>query len=52
MALLHALQSGNSSAVNSAMTALNNDVHNGGVAELANATSGAAEQHFHHLIWH
>ena len=50
MALLQAMQSGNSSAVNTAMTALNNDVHNGGAAELANLGAGA--EHFHHTIWH
>ena len=54
MALLQAMQSGNSSAVNTAMTALNNDVHNVGATELANLGSnlGAGAEHFHHTIWH
>jgi hypothetical protein len=44
------MQSGNSNAVNTAMTALNNDVHNIGATELANLGSGA--ENFHHTIWH
>ena len=51
MALLHALQSGNSSAVDTAMTALGNDVHNVDTAELAHTTTGLAHQSLDHL-WH
>jgi len=50
-ALLQALQSGNSAAVTSAVTALGNDVHNAGAGEVNNMTAAIAHQHFEH-IWH
>jgi hypothetical protein len=51
MALFHAMQSGNSGAVNTAMTTLGHDVQNVDATELANATTGAADHNFHHF-WH
>jgi hypothetical protein len=41
------MQSGNASAVSSAVTALENDVHNASPADL----SGATHSHFEHM-WH
>jgi len=50
-ALLQALQSGNSSAVSSAVTALGNDVHNGAATDVGNVTSAMSHMHFE-TFWH
>jgi trimeric autotransporter adhesin len=50
-ALLQALQNGNSAGVNSAVTALGNDVHNASAADVGNLASAFTHSHFEHM-WH
>ena len=50
-ALLQALQGDNSTAINSAVTTLGNDVHNAGAAEMSHMTAALNNHHFE-TLWH
>jgi trimeric autotransporter adhesin len=50
-ALLQAVQNGNSTGVNNAVTALGNDVHNASSADVGNLASAFTHSHFEHM-WH
>jgi hypothetical protein len=44
--------SANSTAINSAVTALGNDVHNAGAAEVDSMTAALNNHHHFEVLWH
>jgi hypothetical protein len=51
-ALLQAMQGDNSTAINSAVTTLGNDVHNAGAAEVSHMTAALNNNHHFEALWH